>query len=73
MKKLLIILLVSGLFVSCTKKEQSSTEMENAQQDAKQANADAKEYSKVGPDSVAKDIKEQSQQKDGFEGSKSQY
>ena len=73
MKKLLTILLVSGLFASCMKKEQSSTEIENAQQDAKQANSDAKEYSKVGADSVAKDIKEQSQQKDGFEGSKSQY
>ena len=73
MKKLLTVLLVTGLFWSCMKKEQSSTELENAQMDAKQAKEDVKEYSQVKPDSVAKDIGEQAKEKDGFEGKKSQY
>ena len=73
MKKLLTVLLVTGLFMSCMKKEQSSNEIENAEMDAKQAKDDVKEYSKVKPDSVVKDFGEQSSQKDGFEGKKSQY
>ncbi len=73
MKKILTVLLISGLFVSCMKKEQSSTEVENAKMDAKDANADVKEYSKVGVDSMAKDVKEQTKEKDGFEGKQSQY
>ncbi|MBC7390129.1 MAG: hypothetical protein H7329_13010 [Opitutaceae bacterium] len=73
MKKILTALLISGLFVSCQKKEQSSTELENAKMDAKDANADVKEYTKVGVDSMAQDVKEQSKAKDGFEGKQSQY
>jgi len=74
MKKILLFIPAIALCYSCmTKHEQTSTEGENAKEDAASIQEDAKELSKEPADSLAKDLKDEIKAKDGFEGQKSQY
>lgn len=73
MKKTLLVVSAIILLFSCTKHEQSSTETENAKEDAASLKEDAKELTKEPADSIVRDIKDETKAKDGFEGQKSQY